>query len=117
MTVTVKLPAFTLQSLYILRRLLTARLFTLPTTTAIQASRLNMMKASPHIPRVNPRIIQHLATTLRVIPRATPLIIPPPAINPRVILLITPPPATIPQLIPLIIQHPATAKPIQARPP
>lgn len=114
---TVKLTVFTLQSLYILRRLLTNRLCTLPPITPIRANRLNMMEASLHTPRVTPRIIQHLACTLRVIPRATPLIIPPPAINPRVILLITRPPSTIPRVILLIIQNPATVMPIQARPP
>lgn len=109
MTATVKLTVFTLQSLCIPRRLLTYRLFPPPPTTAIRANRPNTMEASPHIPRVNPRIIQHLATTPRIIP--------PPAIDPRVILLITPPPATLPQVIRLIIQHPATVMPIQARPP
>lgn len=111
-----KLPVFTLQSLYILRRLIN-RLCTLPPITPIRASRLNMMEASLHIPRVTPRIIQHLATTLQGIPRATPLVIPPPTINLRVIPLITRPRATIPRVILLFIQHPATVMPIQARPP
>lgn len=117
MMITAKLTVFTLQSRCILRRLLTNRLCTLPAIIPIRANRPNMREASLHTPRVAPRIIQHLATTLQVLLRATPPVIPPPAINLRVIHPITRLPATIPRVILPVIQHPAMAMPIQARPP